>query len=502
MISHRIAFKALRGLRLALFDRLSQIPQGYLVENPIGRVRTLLVDRVSSLEDWIAHVMPEAPGRLSVPLVSLIALFVIDWRVGFAARAPVPLVIVGMGIMMAGYESRMYLWMGSKAALAARAAEYIQGIPVIKAFLQEDASFSRYAKSALLYQDTTMAWWKQSWLGSGVMNAAMNSPLLAVVPVAFVLYGAGELDIFRLALCLTLPIGILQHVFAIVHNFELFQMVVPIWDEITTLLRYPALDRPSATDRAELDPQQGVSFTDVHFSYTDGLEVLHGVNFTAEPGQVTALVGPSGSGKSTIARLIASFWDADQGSITLGGVDLRQIPLDQLMEEISYVSQDTYLFEGTIRDNIRLGRPDATDEEIEAASRAARCHDFIMKLPAGYEADAGEAGGALSGGERQRISIARALLKDAPIILLDEATSSVDPENEHEILRALDELTQGRTVISIAHRLSTVADADQILVIDDGRLVQTGTHDELAGTEGIYADFLAARRRAANWSMA
>ena len=486
LISHKIAFTALRQLRLALFSRLSRIPQGYLIENSVGRVRTLVVDRVGGLEDWIAHLMPEVPGRLAVPTASIVLLFAVDWRVALAAFAPLPLIILGIAVMMAGCEPRMQLWMASKGSLAARAAEYIQGIPVIKAFLQEDASFSRFAKSARLYQDTTMAWWRQSWLGNGITLAAMGSPFLAVVPVAFTLFGAGELDVFRLGLCLTLPLGILQHMYQLMSCFELFQMAVPIWNEIRGLLDYPALERPAASQRAALDPARGIAFTDVHFSYSDGSEALRGVSVTAERGQVTALVGPSGSGKSTIARLIASFWDVGSGSVSLGGVNLRQIPLDQLMEEVSYVSQDAYLFEGTIRDNIRLGRPDATDEEIVRAARAARCHEFIMALPQGYDTDAGEAGGRLSGGERQRITLARAILKPASFVVLDEATAYADPESEAQIQEALTEVVRGRSLIVVAHRLNTVRGASKIVVMDKGRVAAQGTHDQLIRESPLY----------------
>lgn len=486
LISHKIAFTALKELRLELFSRLSRIPQGYLIENPIGRVRTLVVDRVGGLEDWIAHTMPELPGRLAVPLASIVILFVVDWRVALAAFVPLPLAVVGMAVMMANYEPRMYLWMATKSSLAGRAAEYIQGIPVIKAFLQEDASFSRFAKSADLYLTTTMSWWKQSWLGMGIMLAAMGSPFLAVVPVAFTLYGAGELGIFGLGLCLTLPLGILQHMYQLMSSFELFQMVIPIWNEIRGLLDYPELDRPGASQRVTIDPRSGIEFKDVHFSYGDKTEALRGVSFTAERGQVTALVGPSGSGKSTIARLIASFWDVGSGSILLGGQDVRNMSLNQLMEEISYVSQDAYLFEGSIRDNIRLGRPDASDEEIVRAAQAARCHDFIMALPRGYDTDAGEAGASLSGGERQRITLARAILKPASFVILDEATAYADPESEAQIQEALSEVVRGRSLLVVAHRLNTIKGASKIVVVDAGHVAATGTHDELIEKSPLY----------------
>lgn len=486
LMSHKISFAAISNLRRVLFERLGRVPQGYLIEHPMGYVRSLVLDRVGSLEDWVAHVMPEFPGRMTVPLAALIALFIIDWRVGLATLAPVPLAVIGMGISMGNYQPRMFLWMSSKAALASRAAEYIRGIPVIKAFLQADASFSRFAESARFYQDSTMAWWRRSWVGNAVLFAAMASPFLAVVPVAFVLFSAGALSAFELGLCLTLPLGILQHCYLLMSCFELFQMTAPSWAEIRTLLDYPELERPDAHQRAELDPARGVEFSDVRFSYSEGTEVLHGVSLTAQRGEVTALVGPSGSGKSTIARLVASFWDPDAGSVSLGGCDLRQMPLDQLMEEISYVAQDTYLFEGTIRDNIRLGLPDATDEQIRRAAVAARCDEFISRLPQGYDTDAGEAGDLLSGGERQRIALARAILKPSSFVILDEATAYTDPENEAQIQEAIGEVVRGRSLIVVAHRLNTIKGAHKIVVIEDGRVAAQGTHDELVASSSLY----------------
>ena len=270
--------------------------------------------------------------------------------------------------------------------------------------------------------------------------------------------------------------------------------------EINGILDSPKLNRPEG--KTSLSDEK-VCLNQVSFSYGNQDEkVLKGVNLTINPGTVTALVGPSGSGKSTIAKLIAGFWDVTEGNITLGGKDIKEIPLDQLNQEIAYVSQDNYLFDRTIRDNIRMGKLNATDAEVEAVAKAAGCDGFIRKLDKGYDTICGEGGGHLSGGEKQRISIARAMLKDAPIIILDEATASVDPENEAELQKAIDALTHNKTIIMIAHRLKTVRNADQILVLNGGKITQRGTHEELSAQSGLYADFIHAREEAASWKLA
>ena len=268
--------------------------------------------------------------------------------------------------------------------------------------------------------------------------------------------------------------------------------------EVGNLLDEPELVRP--TERAVL-ADTDVSFDHVTFRYKE-TEVLHGISFDCAKNGMTAIVGPSGSGKSTIARLIASFWEAESGGVRIGGVDVRNISLPQIMELVSYVSQDNFLFHLSIRENIRIGKPEATDAEIEAAAKKASCHDFIAALPEGYDTVIGEGGGTLSGGEKQRISIARAMLKNAPIIILDEATSSVDPENEDELQRAIEALTHDKTIIMIAHRLKTVRNADQILVLDNAHIVQRGTHAELIQQKGLYADFVSARQEAIGWKLA
>lgn len=486
-ISHKTSFSILAKLRQTLFEKLKVIPMGYLVDNPVGKIKVILMERVSDMEDWVAHLMPELPSRLLHPALCIIILFFFDWRIGLSIFAPLPIVIAGMAAMMYKYRGRMAVWLSSYANVADRSAEYVRGIPVIKAFAQDKLSYGKFADAVKFYHFSTMKWWKQSWLGKALMTAAMMTPQLVSMPLAFYFYGQGQIGIETLLLALTLPISILPQAFALMTSFELFQMASGNWGHIQELLDMPIQKRPDAEHRAAIDADKGIKFEKVSFSYTDGNEVLHDISFETKPGEVTALVGPSGGGKSTIAKLLAGFWDPSSGIISLGGAETKAISFKQLAEEISFVSQDNFLFDVSIRDNIRLGKPNATDEEIIAAAKAAHCHEFITALPEGYNTKAGEAGGAMSGGERQRITLARAILKPASTIILDEATAYADPENEALIQEAISHLVKGKNLVIVAHRLNTIKQAHQIILIDKGRIIAKGRHDELM-KEPLYAN--------------
>ena len=486
-ISHKTSFLILSRLRNHLFEKLKVIPMGYLVDNPVGKIKTIILDRVADLEDWVAHVMPELPSRLLHPILCVIILFIIDWRIGLSIFVPLPIVFLGMMTMMYKYRGRMAVWLSSYANVANRSTEYVRGIPVIKAFLQDSSSYGRFADAVKFYHFSTMKWWKQSWFGKALMTAAMMTPQLATLPLAFYLYGTSQIGIEALLLSLILPIAVLPQAYAIMMSFELFQLASNTWATIQELLDMQAQVRPSDDKKVDLDKNLGAKFNGVYFSYHDGTEILHDISFETKPGEVTALVGPSGGGKSTIAKLLVGFWDQSKGKITLGGVDTKNISFTQLAEEISFVSQDNFLFDVSVRDNIRLGKPDATEEEIIAAAKAACCHEFIMELPNGYDTKVGDAGGILSGGERQRITIARAFLKPASTIVLDEATAYTDPENEALIQEAISNLVKGKNLIMVAHRLNTIKQAHQIILIDKGRIVAKGKHDDLMKVE-LYAN--------------
>jgi len=485
-ISHKTSFYILAKLRQTLFEKLKVIPMGYLVDNPVGKIKVIIMDRVSDMEDWVAHLMPELPSRMLHPILCVIILFFLDWRIGLSIFVPVPIALIGMITMMYKYRSRMAVWLSSYANVADRSAEYVHGIPVIKAFAQDKASYGKFADAVKFYHFSTMKWWKQSWFGKALMTAAMMTPQIASMPLAFYLYGRNQISIETLLLALILPIAILPQAFGIIMSFELFQMASNTWVSIQELLDMPVQKRPDAKNKAAIDNSKGIEFDNISFSYHDGTEVLHNISFKTKPGEVTAIVGPSGGGKSTIAKLLAGFWDQSSGRISIGGVDTKNISFKQLAEEISFVSQDNFLFDVSIRDNIRIGKPDATEDEIIAAAKAAHCHEFISKLPDGYNTKAGEAGGAMSGGERQRITLARAILKPASTIILDEATAYADPENEALIQEAISNLVKGKNLVIVAHRLNTIKQANQIILIDKGKIIAKGKHEELM-KEPLYA---------------
>ncbi len=485
-LSHRTAFTILSKLRVTLFEKLGRIPLGYMIENPVGKIKVTIMEKVSELEDWVAHIMPEMPSKILHPILGIIILFFIDWRIGLSLLAPVPLIFIGMVIMMQKYRARGLLWTCGYENVADRSTEYIKGIPVIKAFLQEEKSYEHFSDAVKFYYKSTMDWWKVSWLSMSVMTAAAASPLIATLPLSLNLYGKGEISIAALVLTLVLAVGIIPQLMAMMMSMDVFMLASNAWLVISELLHVKEQDRPNANERVSLDDKKAIEFENVSFSYINGVKVLKNVSFETNKDTITALVGPSGSGKSTIAKLILSYWDVDDGFIRLGGVDLKNISFNQLMEEISYVSQDNYLFDVSVKDNIRLGKPDASDEEIIEAAKMANCHEFIVNLENGYDTKVGDAGGQLSGGERQRITIARAILKPANIIVLDEATAYTDPDSESLIQEGISKLVKGKSLIVVAHRLHTIRNASKIIVIDKGEVVAQGRHEDLLNTCELY----------------
>ena len=497
LMSHKISFTILKNIREAITDRMAKVPMGVMLETPTGTFKNLIVDNVAKLEDSMAHFMPELPSNIAAPLCSILLIFILDWRMGLASLITIPLGILFFAAMMRGYGPRMENYMRSANDMNSSLVEYVNGIQVIKAFNRSASSYGKYSKSVNYFHDSTMEWWSQCWFWNAAARAVLPSTLLGTLPVGAWLYMEGTLSLPVFLISLVVPLGFVAPLMKVSEAMEQVSMIKGNLEQVTAFLKTPELVRPS--EPVSLG-ERTYQFEDVHFGYKE-TEVLHGISFQTKPGTMTAIVGPSGSGKSTIAKLMAGFWDVTSGSVRFGGQDIRQIPFEQLMGEISYVAQDNFLFDKSIRENIRMGNPAATDEEVEAAAKRACCHDFISALPDGYNTIIGEGGSTLSGGEKQRISIARAILKDAPIIILDEATSSVDPENEQALLSAIAELTKNKTLISIAHRLSTVKNADQIIVIDQGRIAQQGTHQSLISQEGIYRNFLNLKLESAGWQL-
>ena len=482
LMSHKISFTILKNIREAITDRMAKVPMGVMLETPTGTFKNLIVDNVAKLEDSMAHFMPELPSNIAAPLCSILLIFILDWRMGLASLITIPLGILFFAAMMRGYGPRMENYMRSANDMNSSLVEYVSGIQVIKAFNRSASSYGKYSKSVNYFHDSTMEWWSQCWFWNAAARAVLPSTLLGTLPVGAWLYMEGTLSLPVFLISLVVPLGFVAPLMKVSEAMEQVSMIKGNLEQVTAFLKTPELVRPS--EPVSLG-ERTYQFEDVHFGYKE-TEILHGISFQTKPGTMTAIVGPSGSGKSTIAKLMAGFWDVTSGSVRFGGQDIRQIPFEQLMGEISYVAQDNFLFDKSIRENIRMGNPAATDEEVEAVAKAANCHDFIMQLEQGYDTLAGDAGDRLSGGERQRITIARAMLKPSSVVILDEATAYADPENEALIQQAISKLVAGKTLIVVAHRLNTIRNADQILVVANGNIAGRGTQEELLRECPIY----------------
>ena len=481
--SHNISFTILKNIRCAIADKMSRVPMGVMLETPAGTFKSLMVDNVGRLEDVIAHMVPEFPSNLAAPLGSMILMFILDWRIGLSSLLTIPLSLVFMLGMTRGYAEKMETYLQSGNEMNSALVEYVGGIQVIKAFGQTGKSFGHFTRSVNFFHDSTLDWWRQCWFWMAGFKAVLPSTLLGILPVGTWLYMNGKTSLPVLLACIILSIGFMPGFIKLGFGLEQLTYMAANLNPIVRFLKTPEQERPDAQVPLE---ERSFSFDRAGFSYDGKTQVLYELSFRVRAGTMTAIVGPSGSGKSTIAKLMAGFWDVSSGSVSFGGHDIRQIPFDQLMNEISYVAQDNFLFDKSILDNIRIGNPEADKEAVIRAAKAANCHEFIMNLDYGYETMAGDAGDRLSGGERQRITIARAMLKPASVIILDEATAYADPESEAQIQQAISKLVKGKTLIVVAHRLSTIKNADQILVMDQGRLKARGQHTELLESCSLY----------------
>ena len=482
LVSHTATFATLAEIRLKLADKLTRVPMGYMINTPSGELKNVLVDRVEGMETTLAHLVPELTANLCIPICILIYLLFLDWRMALAALITLPIGMLCYKGMANGYEEKFQGLIMRMRKMTSTVVEYIGGIEVIKAFNQADNSYQKFTDAVHANADLILDWMKDTQKYSAIMMSVWPAALISVLPVGCLFYMNGSLSSATFITVIVLSLGIAGPLVAAMFFTDDIAKIGTVMGEIDGILNQPELVRPEGKyDLPNLD----ISLENVYFAY-DEKEVLKGINLTIPQGKITAFVGPSGSGKSTIAKLIASFWDVTGGLITIGGKSVKEISTDQLNDLISYVSQDNYLFNDTVRNNIRMGKPEASDSEVEQIAKASGCHEFIMNLEHGYETVVGGAGGHLSGGERQRIAIARAMLKNAPIVILDEATSYTDPENEAVIQEAISRLTKGKTLIVIAHRLSTITDADRIVVVKDGTIQAKGTHEELLKECSLY----------------
>ncbi len=482
-LSHAATFEVLANIRRQLTEKLSKLPLGSVLSQSSGTYKNIICERVDSIETTLAHIIPEVLSNAFVPVALIAYMMTINWKLTLISLICVPVGAAFFMLMMVGGQESYENTVVKTKKLNDTAVEYINGIEVIKAFGKSKTSYEKFVIAAKEGADCFIDWMRRCNLWQNISLLIMPYFLLGLLPFGAKFYMDGSVSGSDFLMLIILSLGLVSPFMTIASYWDGVSKMGTIIGEATEILEREELKRP---DTMTAEPNgTDIVLNDVHFGYKDE-EILHGISLYIRQGTVNALVGPSGSGKSTIAKLIASFWDVDSGSITFGGVDIRKIPLNQYNNNIAYVSQDNYLFDETIMDNIRMGNPNASDEDVINAAKACGCHDFIMQLEHGYNTVVGGAGGHLSGGERQRISIARAMLKNAPVVILDEATAYTDPENEALVQSSVAKLVQGKTLLVIAHRLSTIASADQIILINNGKLEAVGTQQELLKKSPLY----------------
>ncbi|SHI25626.1 ABC transporter ATP-binding protein [Pollutimonas bauzanensis] len=502
--SHYAAFRLETRLRTDLAKHLARLPLGYVQQSGSGALAKVMMDDVKALHVFVADSTPLYARAYVSPALTFVLLWWLDWRLALVATAVLALgmAVVSLALRGSGEMMRLYNVAGENVSKAV--VEYVQAMPVVRTFDTGTVTFGRYQQALEAYRDVVTRWYRVAGVSSRLSQAILNPiPTLA----ALVWLGAWLLSRDALGAAIWLAVmlvgtGMAESLLPLVSLKHLVARTQMSIHRIHEVMAEQPLPLPEAAHaKAPLDAS--VRFENVSFRYTpDGPLVLQDVSFDAPQGSVTALVGPSGAGKTTAARLIPRFWDASEGRILVGGVDVREMLPETLMRQVAFVFQDTFLFATTIADNIRLGLPEATMDEVIAAAKAAQAHEFIMALPQGYETPAGERGNFLSGGQRQRITISRAILQNRPILVLDEATAFADPENEAALVAALSNLMRGKTVLMVAHRLSTISDADQILVFDQGRLAERGRHDDLLAQHGVYARLWRNYEKAQDWALA
>lgn len=482
-VSHKAAFSILAEIRKEIFAKLPRMPLGTIIDTSSGNMKQIIVDEVERMEHPIAHMIPELTSNIIGAIAVWIYLMIIDWRMGLICLISVPVGMLFFMMIAATYGEDYRRSVETTQAMNSSIVEYIHGIEVIKAYNQGRSSYQKFKDKVMANAAYYYGWMKKTEFYNSMCYSVAPCTLITVLPIGWKMYLSGSIsaDVLMTSIMLSMCIvGPIMAAISFTDSSAKVATTVATVDELLSGEEQKHPDTPVSIN------SHNIELKNVSFSYHKGKEVLHNVSLRIPEKTFTALVGPSGSGKSTIAKLIAGFWDVEDGAVTMDGKDLKTIPLEQLYDQVSYVAQDTWLFDDTIMNNIRMGRTTASDEEVRRAAKLSGCDEFIEALPQGYDTPVGSGGTHLSGGERQRLAIARAMLKDAPVVVLDEATAYIDPENEALIQRALSGLVKDKTVIIIAHRLTTITNADQIVLVNNGSVENTGTHQELLENSGLY----------------
>ena len=495
--SHISAYNTLKNLRISLQSKLEKQPLGNITELGTGRIKKVFTDDIDQVELLLAHAIPEGIANILIPVLIIILMFVFDWRLGLLSLVPLIIGMFAMGMMMKSGMEKMNAYYESAAKMNNTIIEYVNGMEVVKVFNKDGDSYKRFGDMVKSYRDFTIDWYKVCWPWMAIYSSVLPCLVLLMLPFGslMVLGGTITLDKMVLVLCMSFAVG--PSVLKALNFAGKFPQLDYKITELEKMMDHPPLkEGTSGFTGKNLD----VEFKDVHFGYEDA-EVIHGVKLSLKQGTTTALVGESGSGKSTLAKLLVHYYDIDSGNITIGGQDITDMSLEALNDQVAFVSQEQFLFNTSLYENILIGKPDATKEEVLEAAARAQCNEFLDRFPEGIMAQAGDSGKQLSGGERQRISLARAILKNAPIIVLDEATAFMDPENEEKMNAALDEIVKDKTVLVIAHRLSTIKNADKICVMKEGNCIAADTHDALLRDCAEYKKLWYASVSASTWKI-
>ena len=496
-MSHEAAFNILFRLRVSLQKRMEKLPLGEIQEKGIGSMKRMFVDDVDSIELLLAHALPEGFGNVAIPIIVYISLFAVDWKLALMSLASLPIGLLAMVVMYRIGMKDMKNYYAAGKVMNNTIVEYINGMEVVKVFNKDGESYKHFEKDITAYRDFTLSWYKACWPWMAIYNSILPCTLILTLPLDswFVLKGYSTLADLILVMCLSLSLGVpLLKAMGFLPSLPQINYKIEMLENM-----FNTAPLKQTTDEFKGNGHT-VVFDGVSFAYKEET-VADQINLTIPQGQKTALVGESGSGKSTLAKLLVHYYDTNQGTISIGGQDICQMSLEALNTQISYVSQEQFLFNTSLMENIRIGRLSATDEKVLEAAKKAQCMEFLEKLPKGIHTLAGDSGKQLSGGQRQRIALARAILKDAPIVVLDEAMAFTDPENEEKMEAAISEVVRGKTLLVIAHRLPSVKNADQICVMSKGKIIATGRHEELIVGCEEYQKLWNASIDSANWKV-